>query len=309
MRFARSLLLGGLALLLVPSPSEAQIRASEPATMIQTIDGTTFRIDYFRPRARGRTPLFGGDEAVVWEHVWTPGANWATKISFQKPIEFEGVSIEPGIYSLWVDMDENLMPEEFFFEPDTLIFHTMGPPEADDQIRFPVELEDGYPFREVLTWDFEDISSTGGVLAVRWGTHRMAFDIKVEPSQRMAATPEEAAPILGKFEGQFMGPEGPEGPTFTMAVSQDADGIIHADLEGVPAADGSLDPFFNSLDMWLLPGGADGWFIPGESYEPGVLRETWAGYFMEFELGDGPSPSFVLRDDLDRPFITGKRVN
>ena len=66
--------------------------------LMQTIDGTQFRIDYYRPRARGRTPLFGGSEAVVWEPVWTPGANWATKMSFQKPIEFQGVPIEPGIY-------------------------------------------------------------------------------------------------------------------------------------------------------------------------------------------------------------------
>ena len=301
---------GALALLLLASPGEAQIRASEPTTLVQTIDGTRFRIDYYRPRVRDRSPLFGGPEAVVWEHIWTPGANWATKMEFQKPIEFEGVTIEPGVYSLWVDMDDNLMPEEFFFEPDTLIFHTMGPTRADDQIRFDVELEDGYPFRELLTWDFEDISSTGGVLSMRWGTHRMAFDIVVEPSMRIAATPDEAAPILGDFEARFMGEEGPVGPVFTISFSQDAGGIIHADLEGVPAADGSgPDPWFNSLDMWLLPGGAEGWFVPGESYEPGVLRETWAGSFFEFELADGPSPAFILRDDLDRPFLRGTRKN
>jgi hypothetical protein len=282
MRLVRPFLLGALALLVAPPAADAQIRASEPATLMQTIDGTQFRIDYYRPRVRGRTPLFGGSEAVVWEPVWTPGANWATKMSFQKPIEFQGVPIEPGIYSLWVDMDENLMPKEFFFEPDTLIFHTMGPAEDDDQIRFPVELEDGYPFRELLTWDFEDISSTGGVLSVRWGTHRMAFDIKVEPSMRVTSTPEEAAPILGEFEARFMGPDGPQGPTFSITFTHDEAGIVHGDLEGVPAADGSgPDPWFNSLDMWLLPGGAEGWFVPGESYEPGVLRETWAGSFFE----------------------------
>ena len=146
------------------APAEAQIRASEPSTVTQTIDGTVFRIDYFRPRTRGRSPLFGPD-AVVWEHVWTPGANWATRLSFQKPITFAGVEVPAGTYSVWIEMDDGMMPHEFFLEPDTLIFHTAGPPRADDQIRVPVTMESDAAFREVLTWDFEDVHSRGGTLA------------------------------------------------------------------------------------------------------------------------------------------------
>jgi hypothetical protein len=307
MRPLRSLLLGATALLAVAPSAQGQIRASEPASFSQTIDGTTFRIDYYRPRTRGRTPLFG-HESVVWEHVWTPGANWATKLSFQKPIEIDGVAVPPGIYSLWFEMDEeNFLPHEFFLEPDTLIFHTMGPARADDQIRFPVTLENDVPFREVLTWDFEDIQSTGGTLALRWGTHRIAFDIKVEPSMRATTTEEEAALALGEFEASFIGPDG-QSPPFSITLFRGEDGILHADWEGVPAMPDGSEEFFNSLDMWLLPGGADGWFVPGEAYDD-VLRETWAGYFFEFDPADGPSPSFLIRDDLDRVFIRAKRVN
>lgn len=308
MRFLRPSLLAGLALLaLVPAPASAvQIRASEPASLTQTIDGTTFRIDWFRPRTRGRTPLFGPD-AVVWEHVWTPGANWATRISFQKDIEFEGVPIPAGTYSVWIEMDDRMMPHELFFEPDTLIFHTNGPAPADDQIRFPVEMESDAPFKELLTWDFEDISSTGGILAVRWGTHRMAWEVKVEPSMRVTTTPEEVAPFLGTYEAVFFGAQG-ESPPFRITLFHDGE-VLHADWEGVPGMDGEPDEWFNSLDMWLLPGGAEGWFVPGESYEPGVLMETWAGNFFEFELTDDPSPGFILRDEFDEAFMRGRRVN
>jgi hypothetical protein len=309
MRFLPSAFVGVVALSVLSPGAGAQIRASEPASFSQTIDGTTMRIDYYRPRTRGRSPLFGHG-SVVWEHIWTPGANWATKLTFQKPIEIDGVKVEPGTYSLWIEMDEkDFMPHEFFLEPDTLIYHTMGPPRADDQIRFPLTLESDAPFREVLTWDFEDIRSDGGTLALRWGTHRIAFDVKVEPSMRSTTTQEEAAPALGEFEGSFMNPEnGEAGPSFGVRIYHEGD-ILHADWHDVEPMPQDTHEFFNALDMWLLPGGADGWFIPGESYEPGVLRETWAGYFMEFEIVDGVGQSFLMRDDLDQIIMRGKRVN
>ncbi|MDT8342533.1 MAG: DUF2911 domain-containing protein [Longimicrobiales bacterium] len=296
------------ACLLVPTGADAQIRASEPASLTQTIDGTVFRIDYYRPRVKGRDVLFG-KEAVVWEHVWTPGANWATKLAFQRPIELEGRRIEPGVYSLWFEMDENMMPAEFFLEPDTMIFHTVGPERADDQIRFPTELEDGHPHQEVLTWDFEDYRSDGGTLALRWGTHRVAFDVKVEPSMRMTVTPEEAAPVEGTYAAAFVGPDGEETASLTLRIFRTDDNVLHADMEGVVnEEDPDTAEWLNELDLWLLPReGVEGWFMPGEAYD-GVFTESWAGIFFEFEPGDGPSPSFVVWNEFDAVMMRGTRV-
>lgn len=298
----------GVALMGGAAPSHAQIRASEPASLTQAIDGTVFRMEYYRPRVRDRSPLFGPD-AVVWEHTWTPGANWATKLAFQKDIVFEGVEVQAGVYSVWIDLDPvSFLPHELFLEPDTLIFHTMGPPPADDQIRFPVTLEEA-PFKELLTWDFEDLSSTGGILALRWGTARMAFEVEVEPSMRLTVTPEEAGPILGAWEGRFLGPDGQESPPVSVRFEHTDDGVLHADWEGVPAQNGEgLDEWFNSLDMWILPLGAPGFFVPGEAYD-GEFRETWAGFTVEFDPVEGTSTTFEIRDDLDRPFMRGRRVN
>jgi hypothetical protein len=288
------------------APADAQIRASEPSSFTQAIDGTVFRIDYYRPRTRGRSPLFGPD-AVVWEHTWTPGANWATKLRFQKPIELDGVPVPAGIYSLWFDLHpETMMPQEFFLEPDTLIFHTVGPQPADDQIRFPVVMTEG-AFHELLTWDFEDIRSDGGTLALRWGTHRIAYDVKVEPSQRATTTVEEAAPVLGDFTVRMATPEGVEAPPFTISFLRTDDGVLHADWKDVPAMPDGSEAFFEALDMWLLPA-AEGWFVPGEAYD-GELRETWAGFFFEFELDGDASESFILLDEFDRPFARGTRIH
>ncbi len=300
------LVLAVLSLPALASPASAQIRASEPASFTQAIDGTLFRIDYYRPRVRGRSPIFGVG-GVVWEHTWTPGANWATKLSFQKDITFEGVKVPAGTYSLWIDLDDQtMMPKEFFLEPDTLIFHMVGPAAADDQIRFPVTLEEA-PFTELLTWDFQDISTTGGVLALRWGTHKIAFDIGVEPSMRFTTLPEEAAPVLGDFEVRFVSPDGGESPPFSVRFFRTDDGVLHADWEGVMTPDGDEDTWFNTLDMWFLPGGGERAFVPGEAYD-GELREVWAGYVAEFELGEGPSGGFQIRDDLDEIFMRATRV-
>ncbi len=308
MRAVLVAIVAGLALVSSPSDVDAQIRASEPSSFTQAIDGTEFRMEYFRPRVRGRSPLFGPD-AVVWEHTWTPGANWATKLAFQKDIEFEGVEIPAGVYSLWIELDgESWLPKEIFFEPDTLIFHTMGPARADDQIWIPVTMEDDAPFRELLTWDFEDISSTGGVLALRWGTHRIAFDIEVEPSLSVVTEAEAAAPLLGMWEVQFVGPGGEMSPPASMRVFHTDDGVVHADWEGVPARDGSgPDAWFNSLDMWLIPLPSDGFFLPGEAYD-NELRETWAGYTMEFDPVAGTSTAMEVRDEFDALVMKGRRV-
>lgn len=304
----RTLILAGLATLAlaaVPTGAEAQIRASEPSTFTQAIDGTEFRIDYYRPRTRGRAPLFGPD-AVVWEHIWTPGANWATRLALNKGVEIQGVQVPAGVYSVWMEMDEQMMPHELFLEPDTLIFHTEGPAREDDQIGIPVVMENDAPFVEVMRWDFEDISSTGGVLALRWGTHRFAWDVKVQPSMAQTVTEVAAAPTEGTWDVWMMGPDGQEMGPMSMAITHDEHDHLTARLSGMPPNPDGSPNWFETIEIWLLPANAEGWFMPGEVYDH-VLRETWAGSFMEFDLAGGEYTSFMLRDDLDRPFMRGQR--
>jgi len=87
--------------LLLPLPLSAQIRASEIGVMSQTIDGTKLTVEYSRPRARGRDPLFG-TKAVQWDEVWTPGANYATTLEVDRNIKLNGKSVPKGKYSVWM---------------------------------------------------------------------------------------------------------------------------------------------------------------------------------------------------------------
>ena len=102
-------------------------------------------------------------------------------------------------------------------------------------------------------------------------------------------------------------PEGSETHPFNISFFHTEDGILHADWKGVPPMPGGAEAFFESLDMWLLPA-SEGSFVPGEAYD-GKLRETWAGFFFEFEPGDGANDSFILLDEFDQPFARGRRIN
>jgi hypothetical protein len=274
------------------SDASAQIRASEPATVQQTIDGTVFTIEYFRPRARGRSPLFGHD-AVVWEHIWTPGANWATTFEFQKDITINGHEVPAGKYGIWIDMSEaEFMPTTLILEPDVLRFHTNPPEERDAQIRMPLTLSEG-PYREVLTWEFEDISSTGGVLSLNWGEMRIPLEIGVQPSMRMTVTEEEGRPVVGMYDlvpppGAPPMPEGMTGPTFE--VTLDTDGALWADFEGMPGDEGD---WFNQMEFRLLLF-ADGIFKPAEYYS-GAVQEVWDA-FLELDYEGGQVTGFSIRD-------------
>lgn len=295
-----SILAASLALLSTSDPAAGQIRASEPATVVQTIDGTEITIKYFRPKARDRSPLFG-EGGVVWEHIWTPGANWATTIEFQKPVVIEGEEVEPGTYSMWMLLSEDdLLPEEFFLHPTPKIFHTNGPDPSEAVLRLPLERTEG-PFREMLTWDFEDIRTNGATLALQWGTMRIPFDLRVQPSSRQIATAEEAAPVVGAYQVIWTNEEGEETPPFTMVVTHADDGTLHADIEGFPAD----AEWLNEADFMLLPR-ADRIFGFGEAWD-GVLTEVWPDVMLEFDLGEGPSTTVQFRDEDDRVWGQGKR--
>ena len=89
-------LAAGLAL--APGADLGAQKASELASVAQTVDGTKLTVEYSRPRARGRTGIFG--TTVKWGRTWTPGANTATTLAVTKDVVIEGVSVPKGRYSV-----------------------------------------------------------------------------------------------------------------------------------------------------------------------------------------------------------------
>ena len=275
--------------------ADAQVKASEPASISQTVDGTKLTIEYSRPRTRGRDTLFG--KVVPWGEVWTPGANYATTLEVDKDVTIEGRALPKGKYSLWMQVQ----PGDWTMVIDTTdkLFHTQHPKEDSTQIRWTFTPGTG-PFTEVLTWEFERIRLDGATLVMRWGTVRVPLEVRVEPSYTLAFDGAKAGPYLGSW---IIKSEPGMGPDTTPTRVE----IAHRDGRLV----GTLDPpMFDAEEyrsMVLIPK-RDGWFSPAWMHR-GELYEIWDELLFEFEMKDGRASTFAIRGLKDEVFARGTRTD
>jgi hypothetical protein len=267
----------------------AQVKPSERATVSQTVDGTRIELDYARPRARGRSELFGG--VVHLGKAWTPGANDATVLEINRDIEIEGNAVPAGRWSVWMVVREE-GPWEMVLDPRDDLWHTAHPEETDDQIRFPVATEPA-EHAEALLWYFPEVWRAGVILALEWGEVRVPLEIEVEPTYGYTVTEEEAAPFLGAWEME--GTRGrSEGQTRALEIIHHEDGSLRAVGEG----DSDLE--------WVLQPKAEGIFALGYTRD----GELWAGSdtLLEVTYRDGEPTGFAIRDSQDRITWQGRRI-
>jgi hypothetical protein len=96
----KTLLVVAMAVLCMAA--EAQTPAASPAGSVSsTIGLTDVKIEYFRPRLKGRT-IFGEKDVMhPYGTIWRTGANSGTKISFSDDVKVEGVNIPKGEYLIF----------------------------------------------------------------------------------------------------------------------------------------------------------------------------------------------------------------
>ena len=142
------------AALLLPAALPAQnIRRSQEAVVRQKVADTWIELRYFRPVARGRSPLFGN--IVDWGHVWTPGADSATTISVSTPIVVENDTLPRGSYSIWT-IPDSTGQWSVIFNRTWRAWHTRYPGEQHDQLRVRVTAWQG-AHMESLAWYFPSV--------------------------------------------------------------------------------------------------------------------------------------------------------
>lgn len=96
----KSIWLVALAIATLTAQAQVQTPSASPAGSVSTTVGLTdIKIDYFRPRAKGRK-IFGTDAAalVPYGKIWRTGANSGTKISFSDDVKVEGIAVPKGEY-------------------------------------------------------------------------------------------------------------------------------------------------------------------------------------------------------------------
>ena len=273
-----------------PASAEAQVRASEAASVSQTVDGTEITVAYSRPQARGRVGLFGS--LVHYGEVWTPGANWATTLEVSKDVRVQGTTVPKGTYSVW--MIPNADEWTVIFDSRARRFHTQRPTQPDSQIRVTVR-PDSTPHTEVLTWSFPLVRSDGASLEMRWGTTRIALDIAVEPTGR-GRFAGSAEAYVGTYRMRFLGPQG-ESPESVLNVFE-RDSVLYLRITPAPFPD--VDP-----EIVLQSAGTHR-FHPAFQKD-GKIYDVERDMVLVFTLENGRATGIEMQGIAGRPMARGVR--
>ena len=195
---AMSFAFAAAALAGAPGGAAAQDRPLSPAGHSATqIAGATFDaqygslhgpwldVYYGRPIKRGRD-LFGlPDWAEALNDgapVWRAGANQTTRLVTETPLVFGGTRVEPGEYTLFIDLSDEVWTfivsawpaqRNYDFENTDALFGAFDYTDDRDVLRMPMELATLPVSFDQLSWQFADMTPTSGRLALLWG-NRMA---------------------------------------------------------------------------------------------------------------------------------------
>jgi DUF2911 family protein len=145
---------------------------SQRGSVTQHVALTSISLEYGRPVARGRA-LFGA--LVPWDSIWHPGADSATRISFDHDVLVEGKSVRAGEYSLWI------IPREhgdwtLIFSRAAHTFHKPYPGERFDYLRLAIAPVQVSPI-ESLAWYFPMVLKEDAELRFQWGTTALPIRI------------------------------------------------------------------------------------------------------------------------------------
>jgi hypothetical protein len=153
-----------------------------PAAGGETYEGGKWiEISYGRPIKRGRD-LWGSGEnygrgLLAGGPIWRAGADVSTRLNTEVPLVVNGRTIAPGEYSMFIDLKENnwiLVVSSWAAQPKfdsankTALWGAYGYTPDKDVLRAPMKLEALPHSIEQLTWEFVDVTGTGGVMSIAW---------------------------------------------------------------------------------------------------------------------------------------------
>lgn len=286
-------LLAVVTQLMTVPPASAQVRASEPASVSQTVDGTVITVEYSRPQVRGRDSLFGSE--VKWNEVWTPGANSATTLEVSKDVQLDGHPLKQGKYSVWLVIRSEA-PWTLVLDPRTKLFHTVHPDSTPEQLRYDVTPGSG-DFSEVLAWTFPEVHLAGTTLVMSWGTVRVSVRIEVQPSYTLHLSPRDALPYLGRYDLHWVDSSGTDSTSNPFTLTS-RDGTLHGEWKE--------PPFPGAGPFALLPI-RERWFTIA-TLRDGAVYDIMSDLTFEYALDRGRATGFELRDEKDAVIAVGKRV-
>jgi len=130
-----------------------------------SIDGANIGIEYGRPSLKGRKV---GGEVAPYGRPWRTGADEATTLTTDKPLQFGSLTVPAGTHTLYT------LPGEKDWQLIVSKLQKPGQwgvpyPEGQDLGRVPMKVGQASSPVEQLTISVDD-TAAGGTLRIEWGT-------------------------------------------------------------------------------------------------------------------------------------------
>jgi DUF2911 family protein len=150
-----------------------QTRVSPHESVTGRVGDATLTITYGRPSMRGRT-IFGA--LVPYDRVWCPGADEATTLDSDRPLQVGTLRVPPGPHTIWMLPTADAWTLVVSKEPSG--FHTRYNAGADLG-RVPLTRETLAAPVERLTFAVTPTPDGGGAIAMSWETTKVSIPVRV----------------------------------------------------------------------------------------------------------------------------------
>jgi len=186
----KKIILSALSGVLFLCSSQAQIKMPAPSstqTIKQDFGLSSIELTYSRPNMKGRK-VYG--DLVPYNKLWRTGANAATRLRFNDPVELGGKKIDSGTYVLYT------MPGvdnwEIIINKGITNWGVDGYKESEDVVRFKVEPMKMKKKTETLTMQFADIKAESCELHIMWEKTAVSIPITTNIKDKVRAQIEAA---------------------------------------------------------------------------------------------------------------------
>ena len=146
------------------------------------LDGSWIEIHYGRPIKRNRN-IFGLSDYAEWLNdgapVWRAGANTSTQLVTDVALEIDGTVIHPGEYTLFIELKDDPWTliisswpaqKTYDYENKEALFGAYYYTADKDVVRTPMQRATLDHSFDQLSWQFLDMTQTGGKIALLWDT-------------------------------------------------------------------------------------------------------------------------------------------
>ena len=181
------LLIVVMAVLCMVAEAQIQTPAASPAGSVSSAIGLTeVKIEYFRPRLKGRK-IFG-EKDVMYPHgsIWRTGANSGTKISFSDDVKVENIDVPKGEYLIftWPGATEWTVS---LYKDLSIGGNTQTYDKSKEAANFKVKTEKLPKKVETFTISIDDIAADNksGKVILAWENTAVPFAVTVDYDEKV----------------------------------------------------------------------------------------------------------------------------